>query len=197
MTISHDERKHNSKLLMDAAQRCDLEAIERLIPISYPKSQDSGALTWSVNKNHLEGVKCLAPVSDVGSALGVAAEWGRVDCLRVLIEFATPYDIIFAAGDAAYEGKMDALQFLLEHCDAKNSESFPLQMAAIAQREDIAAFLIPLSNPLDALNDLGEMHHNEDAVNFLQEILARQQKNIIEQHIVLSRKSGVDISRKI
>lgn len=180
---SHDERKRNSKLLIEAAEQCNLGEIERLIPISYPTSEDNAALTWSVNKNHVEGVKRLAPVCEVGIALSVAAEWGRVDCLRVLIEFATPQDIIFAAGDAAYEGKMEALQFLLEHCDAKNSESFPLQMAAIAKREDIVAFLIPLSNPLNALNELGEEHNNEEAVNFLQEIVARNQKTTIEENI--------------
>lgn len=181
MTVSDYERAQNSLLLIEAAEQCNLEEIERLIPISYPKSQDNSALTWAVNKNHLEGVKCLAPVCDVEIALSVAAEWGRVDCLRILIDFVNPHELIFAAGDAAYEGQMEALQFLLQHCDPKHAESFPLQMAAMGQREEIVAFLIPLSNPLDALNDLGDFR--EEARDFLNNIWARQQKTTIEQNI--------------
>jgi len=183
MTINDYQRAQNSLLLIEAAEHCNLEEIQRLIPISYPKSQDNAALTWAVNKNHLEGVKCLAPVCDVVIALSVAAEWGRVECLRILIDFVDPNEIIYAAGDAAYEGKIEALQFLLQHCDPKQAESYPLQMAAMGRREEIIDFLIPLSNPLDALNDLSEEHNTNDTFNFLQDILARRQKTIIEQNI--------------
>lgn len=183
MTINHHQRAQNSLLLIEAAEQGNLEEIQRLIPISYPKSQDNAALTWAVNKNHLEGVKSLAPVCDVVIALSVAAEWGRVECLRILIDFANPNELIYAAGDAAYEGHMEALQFLLQHCDPKEAESYPLQMAAMGQREEIIDFLIPLSNPLDALNDLSEGHNNKDTFNFLQDILARRQKATIEQNI--------------
>ena len=182
MTVSHDERVKNSQLLIDAAQACNLEDIQRLIPISYPQWRDNAALVWSVNKNHVEAVKCLALVSDLNVALGVAAEWRRIECLQVLLPLASGKDIVFAAGDAAYEGHMDALQLLLQYCDPTDQESFPLQMAAVGKREEIVKYLIPISNPSEALGDLDNLDH--EAAEFLNDILARQQKATIEQNIV-------------
>lgn len=189
MGISDNEKVANTRLLIKAAEDGNLSEIQRLIPISFPKTQNSSALTWVVNKNNVEGVKLLAGVCDVDIPLGCAAEWNRVECLEVLIPFATEDEKVFAAGDAAHSGNMESLKFLLEHCDPKEHNSFPLQMAAVGKYYDAMAYLLPLSNPADALHEL--VGTEDYAV--LEDFVAQQQRTTIEQHV----GGGLDKVRKL
>lgn len=192
MDISDNEKAANTKLLIKAAEDGNLSEIQRLIPIASPKTQNSSALTWVVNKNNVEGVKLLAGVCDVNIPLSCAAEWNRVECLKVLIPFATEEEKVFAAGDAAFLGQMDSLKLLVAHCDPKGHNSFPLQMAAMGNYCEAMVYLLTVSNPADALHELRDRGDIEECC-VLEQLFAQQQKTTIAQHV----GGGVDKVRKL
>lgn len=86
--------KENTKLLIQAAETGDIVEVQRLIPISDPKSQESEALQFAVYYGHIECVKLLIPVSNPkehnSRALCLAAENGRTECIELLYPVSDP-----------------------------------------------------------------------------------------------------------
>lgn len=115
------------------------------------------ALGWAVNRNKPEIVAVLAPYADRGDLsvfLGAAAEWGFLGCVQVLKEFCSEEERVYALGDAAYDGQMEVVVYLVTQCDPKTYQSFGLQMACLGNQMEIAQYLYPLSNPQEAIADL-------------------------------------------
>ena len=52
-----------NQLLENAARAGDVLEVERLLPLSDPKANDSSALRWAAQNGHLDVVKLLLPVS--------------------------------------------------------------------------------------------------------------------------------------
>lgn len=84
----------NTELLFEAARDGNAEDIQRLIPISDPKNNDSMALQVAASYGHTECVKLLIPVSDPkannSAALAWAAQYGNTEALKVLIAVSDP-----------------------------------------------------------------------------------------------------------
>lgn len=115
------------------------------------------ALGWAVNRNKPEIVAVLAPYADrgdLGVFLGAAAEWGFLECVQVLNEVCSEEERVYALGDAAYDGQMEVVAYLVTQCDPKNYQSFGLQMASLGNQMEVAQYLHPLSNPQEAIVDL-------------------------------------------
>ena len=86
--------QHNTSLLIAAAMQGDHTEVERLIPISDPKINDSQALYFAAANGHAHCVERLIPVSDPLSsdslALRLAVGNKHVACVKLLLPLSDP-----------------------------------------------------------------------------------------------------------
>lgn len=89
---------HNTQLLIDAVKRGDAAGIQRLIPSSCPKYNNSDALKWAAVYGHTQCVKLLIPVSDPkaynSNSLFMAAREGHTACVDLLFEVSDPQTVL-------------------------------------------------------------------------------------------------------
>lgn len=116
--------KENTKLLIQAAETGDIVEVQRLIPISDPKSQESEALQFAVYYGHIECVKLLIPVSNpkdrYSSALQLAAQRGHTQCVELLIPVSNPKEHNSRALCLAAEnGRTECIELLYPVSDPK------------------------------------------------------------------------------
>lgn len=84
--------QNNNDLLLFAARDGNVAEVCRLIPISDPKAYSSEALRLAAQYGRTECVKLLIPVSNIrGSyALKIAADYGHTQCVELLIPVSDP-----------------------------------------------------------------------------------------------------------
>lgn len=162
---------HNTTLLIQAATIGDAAEVQRLIPVSDPKFDDSRALRTAAEKGHFECVKLLAAVSDPKSMNSKALEW------------------------AAYIGHLEMLQFLIPLCNPKDRNSYSLQMALYGKHLDCLDELIPVSDPEAALQEYKKVYRGEqNKYDLLQQSIARYQRKMLHDHI---KECGTHVKRKL
>lgn len=86
--------QHNTNLLIAAAMQGDYTEVERLIPISDPKINDSQALYFAAANGHAYCVERLIPVSDPlcsdSLALRLAVCNKHLACVKLLLGVSDP-----------------------------------------------------------------------------------------------------------
>ena len=152
----------NTELLFEAARDGNTEDIQRLIPISDPKNNDSMALQVAASYGHTECVKLLIPVSDPkannSAALGWSAEYGSTEALKILIPVSDP----------------------------KANDSVALRQAVLHGHTDCVDALYGVSDVHAALKDL--QHNNID--DYTKWRSFEQRVEAERQHSVLSNEVG-------
>ena len=87
--LTKKDIEYNTNLLIEANKNDDVEAVQRLIPVSDPKADNSHALRWAAFYGHTEIVKLLISVSDPkandSEALRMAARNGHIECVKLLL----------------------------------------------------------------------------------------------------------------
>ena len=120
----------NTRLLIQAAERGDAVEVQRLIPISNPKGNDSEALYVAAIYGHARCVELLIGVSDPqanGSyGLKMAARNGHTQCVKLLIPSGHP----------------------------NTQNSYALQLAVEYGHTQCVELLYPVSDPISALKEL-------------------------------------------
>ena len=164
---------HNTKLLIQAAESGDAVEVQRLIPISNPKANDSQALQCAAFDGHIKCVKLLIPVSDPkthnSAALQMAARNGHTQCVQLLIPVSDP----------------------------KTRNSAALQMATRNGHTQCVEFLYPVSEPMVALQRLQQTYpDNYKKWEKLQEMVAAEHlRNTLNSQIEMT--TAVKVQRKM
>lgn len=124
----------NTNLLIAAAISGNITEVERLIPLSDAKANDSQALYFAATNGHLRCVELLIPVSDPLSgdslALRMAVCNSQVACAKLLLPVSDP----------------------------QAAESTILLAAVLSKNEEIVALLYPVSNVDHVFHLLGKHH---------------------------------------
>ena len=159
-----------------AAEEGYIDVVEQLLPHSDPSNNDSAALRSAAENGFVDCVKLLIPLSDPLSkaswALRKAAEKGHVECVKLLLPVSDPRA---NSSDALYEalvnGHMECAEVLGLVSDVQ---------AVMMQFEDN-------ENSYDIYDD-DEPEYNYDAVTaFLDNMVVRQQRKLLETHIAKRR----------
>ena len=86
--------EENTRLLVQTAENGDAVEVQRLIPVSDPKANNSAALRFASSNGHLKCVKLLIPVSNPKAnnsyALQAAVENGHTRCVELLYPVSDP-----------------------------------------------------------------------------------------------------------
>lgn len=151
-----------TELLFEAARDGNAEEIQRLIPISDPKNNDSMALQVAASYGHTECVKLLIPVSDPKASNSAALQW------------------------AAQYGNVEAIKVLISVSDPKVKNSVALQLAVLNRHTDCVDALYGVSDVHAALKDL--QHNNID--DYTKWRSFEQRVEAERQHSVLSNEVG-------
>lgn len=184
--------------LQQAAQKGDVQEVVRLVHIlGYVPEHVMDA---AVNKNHPLVVRELVAVAgsgeDVVRCICMAAEWGFLECVKELVDYCEPDEIGYALGDAASEGRLEVVQYLIPLCDLKANESHPLQMACIGGNTSMIEYLYPFSDPHVALEELKKIEKiDTPAVVFLRQLIENERQNARLHEQINS--VGVERSRKL
>lgn len=154
--------EQNTKLLMEAARAGNAVEVMRLIPLSDPKANDSGALIYAASGGHTECVKLLIPVSaPKSSALHLAAAKGHTECIRLLLPLFDLKAKSEAVVWATAKGQTTYLKLLIPVSDPKADNSYALQKAVANAHQSCIDLLYPVSDPYVALHQLQEDYPNE------------------------------------
>lgn len=152
----------NTELLFEAARDGNAEDIQRLIPISDPKNNDSMALQVAASYGHTECVKLLIPVSDPKASNSAALQW------------------------AAQYGNTEVLKILIPVSDPKVKNSVALQLAVLHGHTDCVDALYGVSDIHAALKHL--QHNSMDDYAAWRHFEQRVESE--RQHWVLSKEVG-------
>lgn len=190
-----------SDKLIDAVRQGRAEDV-RVLMNGCPREQKSDALRRAAEYGHVECVKLLIPVSDPkdldSDALRLAARGGHVECVKLLIPVSDPAtDNSVALAAAAMNGHLECVRVLLPVSNPRDNNSLSLQWAC--QNNHLACFdlLYPFSDPVAALKILRK--HLERPETSVR--LLRERIEAERQHTVLANaigsKSALSGSRKI
>lgn len=196
-------------LLLDASKRGDLEEVNRLIPISNPKFQNSQALVQACLYGHIDVVKALIPVSDPktinGWALRTAAEYGHTEILQLLLPVSNPADYLSAFREAVVANQIETINVFLPYLETPQNFDTALQLAAQYQKPDIIDILLPFSDYNLIYNhirsNLNASQWKDSAVSLFQNRIehyeARQQQKTLLEHIETEHSAAPSLKRKI
>jgi len=117
--------RENTRELWHAAFIGDRRKVQKLIPVSDPKSDGSSALSWAAMKGFTEIVKLLLPHSNPKDrnfhALYSAAENGHLDIVKLVLDANGSNDNCgFAMMKAANNGQKECVRHLLKHSDVRS-----------------------------------------------------------------------------
>ena len=183
--------------LYQASEAGNVEEVRRLFgALGYVPEH---VLEIAVNKNHPLVVQLLASHAGedaVARSICMAAEWGFLECVKILVAECERDAILSAAGDAAGEGQWEVVKYLIPLCDVKDCESHPLQMACIGEQLEMIEYLYPLSDPQAALKILRDVDKMDTpAVAFLMQLIENEHQNArLNEHI---QTPGIERSRKM
>lgn len=177
--------EENTKLLMEAARVGNAVEVLRLIPLSDPKANDSGALICAALGGHTECVKLLIPVSvPKSSALHLAAAKGHTECISLLF----PLFDLKAKNDALVwataNGHTTNVKMLIPVSDPKADHSYALQKAVANAHQSCIDVLYPVSDPPVSLHQLQLRHPNQPEIwGELELRIAREQNQKLNNKI--------------
>jgi len=154
----------NTKFLIQAAEKGDAAEVQRLIPLSDPKTYNSQALHRSAYYGHADCVQLLIPVSDPCDILKWAARFGHAECVDLLIPVSHPEVCNGALIEAAAEGHVECVKRLIPVSNPKAHNSQALLRAAWSGHIQCIELLYPISEPQVALEQL--QHHYPDHHSF-------------------------------
>ena len=163
----------NTRLLIKAAETGDASEVQRLIPISDPKGNDSEALYVAAIYGHARCVELLLPVSDPqanGSyGLKMAARNGHTQCVKLLIPSGHP----------------------------KTQNSCALQLAVEYGHTQCVELLYPVSAPISALKEL-QQDYPDDYTRWghLYEMIEAERLNTV-LHTKIGERTSVKVQRKM
>lgn len=186
-----------SAALYQASESGNVDEVRRLLGVLGHVPEH--VLGIAVNKNHPLVVRVLCPYANeecITQAISMAAEWGFLECVKELVPHCKGHAILYAAGEASGEGRLEVLQYLISLCDVKQFASYPLQMACIGENTTMVEYLYPLSDPKAALAELLKMNgKNSTTTQFLMQLVENEQQNArLHEHI---QTPGAERSRKI
>lgn len=141
--------KDKERALVLAAELGRTGCAELLIPATRP-DEHAGEMR-QIELAFDNWVDPRPPVENGLTPLCVAAGFGSLDCLRLLLAASTPTleHASHALGWAAQGGKVDCARALIPFSDPKLWDSGALQRAAAAGSHECVELLIPLSCPED------------------------------------------------
>lgn len=125
------------------------------------------------------------PLWTNSSGLRLAALGGRVECVKLLIPVSDP-----CANDgqalvcAAAAGNLECVKLLIPVSGGVSNNSRALLNAINNDQMEIIDLLWPVSNPLDILDSDG--HRNTKVVEYIQQRMAQEQRERIEQTVAPS-----------
>jgi ankyrin repeat protein len=137
--------------LKQAAKLNDLAGLtQSLEDGAHAKAQDSYALGVAAESGHAECVRLLIPASDPlagdSYALQLAARGGHVECVKLLIPASDPLtDDSLALRWAAREGHAECVELLLPVSGSLAMNSWALRGAALRGHVECVALLLPVS----------------------------------------------------
>lgn len=177
--------EQNTKLLMEAARMGNAVEVMRLIPLSDPKANDSGALICAASEGHTECVKLLIPVSSPkSSALHLAAAKGNTECISLLLPLFDLKAKSEALVWATAKGQTAYLKMLIPVSDPKADNSYALQKAVANAHQLCIDLLYPVSDPHVALHQLQICHPNQPEIwGELERRITEEQRNKLEEEI--------------
>lgn len=155
-----------------------IDVVEQLLPHCDPSNNDSVALKYAAENGFVECVQLLIPLSDPLSnaslALRKAAEKGHVECVKLLLPVSDPK-----------ANSSDALYWSLVNGHMECAEVLGLV-------SDVQGLMTQFEEHEDDNYNMDETEYNYDAViEFLEDMVVRQQKKLLETHIE-KRRAGMD-----
>lgn len=154
-------------------------------------------MTHTMSDNHLllkeaacgntEQVKHLLTLSDsqfydYHEALCLAAEYGNVDCVQILLPLTNSFDD--ALQWAAMGGHTQCVEVLLSHCDPTFNNSGALRMAVYHHHKDIFKILYQVSDVQAAVsNIINNPVTKKSDILFMKECIAECENKIIHENI--------------
>lgn len=147
-----------SELLIDAARGGRVEDV-RVLMKGCPRDQKSVALRRAAEFGHVECVKLLIPVSDPkdldSDALRVAAHNGHAQCVKALIPVSDPKNgHSVALVSAAMNKHAECVRMLIGVSEPQTDNSRALQWACFNNDQICFDLLCDVSDPQAALNYL-------------------------------------------
>lgn len=147
-----------SDQLIDAARQGRAEDV-RILMNGCPRDQKSSALRRAAEYGHVECVKILIPVSDPkdldSDALRLAAHNGHAECVRVLIPVSDPNNNdSVALVSAAMKRHAECVRLLIDVSSPKSDNSRALQWASFNNDQACFDLLYAVSDPQVALSCL-------------------------------------------
>lgn len=191
-------RAHNSKNLILAAQNNDLEAVLDLMWACDPKDNDSAAFRAAAAHGSLECLQALKTVSDItarnAEALYWAARNGHLPCVTFLWNLSVVhlnkrgYEALLGA---ATHNQVETARFIVgQGINPAQKQSQPLAVAIIEGHQEMVNFLVPLSNPEQALEQIMRLGHSYAQYGWYKERLeAQRQKDTLRTHLANSTVS--------
>ena len=186
--------------LTTAAQNGWLDTVDFLLPLC-DKNAINEAFNTAAAWGYIEVVEQLLPHADPlnnnSQALKYAAQCGRFECVQLLIPLSDPLSgNSFALREASKQGHLECVKLLIPVSNPKANDSEALYDALVHGHMECAEVLGLVCDPHAVLLQLKE---DEDDYNeygyesfapFLEDMMARQQKRLLETHI--EKRRGVD-----
>jgi len=191
-------RNENHKNLILAAQQNDFRAVSDLMWGCDPKHNASEAFRVAASYGSLECLQALKTVSDItarnAEALYLAARNGHLPCVKFLWNLSIVhlnrrgYEALLGA--AAYNHVQTARFIVEQGIDPAQKQSQPLAVAIVEGHQQMVAFLAPLSNPDQALDQIMRSGHSYAQYKWYKERLdAQRQKDTLHTHLANSTVS--------
>lgn len=200
-TLCKNNIQQNTNLLIEAANRGDIEGVKCLIPISNPKLNGSEALRTAAASGHSEIVKILIPVSEPqifnNQSLTIASQNGHIECVKLLIPVSILNNKVgesHALLKAIQNGHNECVKLL---APVSNTNS-ALLIALIFQNKEAVEILYSHSDPYDTLERL-KLHSQgqTENVRFFEEYIIQREKEMLNKSIKDIQCNTVKKQRKI
>lgn len=169
--LDEETLRENSRRLIAAAEKGDVQRVRELLPLSDPNSSDRhSALIWASTNGHAEVLKELIEASDIkrgdifATLMRNAEVYEHAECLEVLLPYVPMFhqNSTFVFNElfvsAATNKTESCLKVLLPYVDPKANHSAALKRAVEGKHAACIEFLIPLSDTtgIDATQQLLE-----------------------------------------
>jgi len=174
-----------SDRLIEAAREGRLEDVRVFIK-GCPREQKSVALRRAAEYGHVECVKLLLPVSnpkDLNSdALRLAAQNGHAECVKLLIPVSDPCnENSVALVCAALNRHVECVRLLIDVSQPKRDNSRALQWASFNNDQACFDLLYAVSDPQAALNC---MWHDFDNPGPVTRLLCERMENERQRSVI-------------